>query len=139
MQGLHMTRNPDCQCGCGLEVRLPTNRFIVGHGAKWKRALTDEDAAEARRMFGFGETKAAIAKHFRISLVTLKVRVFTHGYMPMARPEPAIRQPQVDARKERGQWWRGRKKRNEIIRYLKNLNHSGSQAKASGREQTSRT
>lgn len=24
--------NPLCQCGCGREVRLPSNKYVLGHG-----------------------------------------------------------------------------------------------------------
>lgn len=60
-------RNPLCACGCGIEVRIPTNRFILGHAAV-RRRLNQIQVDEIRQHLRDGVlAKNAIGRMYGVS------------------------------------------------------------------------
>jgi hypothetical protein len=67
--------NPLCQCGCGREVRLPTNKYVQGHVSFRLRKLTDEQVVIARRLRDHGLSQAKVAKLLGTTQTTICYRV----------------------------------------------------------------
>lgn len=66
-----MRANPLCACGCGVQVKMPQNKYILGHAGIMRRKMTADSVTKAREMLKEGVSQSKVAAHFGVSQSTI--------------------------------------------------------------------
>lgn len=115
--------NPLCACGCGLEVTHPRNKWVIGHMAK--RKLTPEQVEEISGLLKAKVSQYAIAAKFGVSQALIAKFSWQDGYESRITHGPHsadfVRQEDLEMRKEKKQWQKGKRILKSIKRKLLEL------------------
>jgi hypothetical protein len=126
-----------------MEVRLPTNKYILGHSGRWGRArFTGNDVWIAIGMGMAGKSQKWIADYFGVtqSYVSMKIGAELNSpFFEQKTPARIIRPTEFQKEKERKQWMFSRRYLNRAKKLLRNLNRSRLQTEESKQDQTSPT
>jgi hypothetical protein len=79
--------NPLCACGCKQEVRIPTNKYIIGHSTKMLFPHPPDWHKLAIRMWKLGWQYKEIAEHFGVSKGRVSQVIGDYNFMENRSPE----------------------------------------------------